>query len=276
MERRTAIPVSYPRNRIAIMGDKGEATYTFSISSAGTYDIAVRLCYPFGTRTAFTFQLTGRRRISPRRGSGGRTGEAPSGLHCGRHFIICRNTHHHSVGRCEGRAVLRVPRLLVIQRGAVSRERVVHLVSAPLHRRGRKPVSARQGFQLTTEILRRKPDSALVWYEDFEDYGMLDTGYWQTLSGSWKVWRSDEYSESRVYSQLDGSGQFAWNYEGFRDIHLRARLAFPAGSTGKAGVFCGSLSALNYNSQAGAVERQHQARKLQPEHQSDGIFQPEN
>jgi hypothetical protein len=34
-------------NGIAVLGDEGEATYTFNISSAGTYDIAVRLCYPF-------------------------------------------------------------------------------------------------------------------------------------------------------------------------------------------------------------------------------------
>ena len=34
-------------NGIAVMGDEGEATYSFSVSSAGTYDIAVRLCYPF-------------------------------------------------------------------------------------------------------------------------------------------------------------------------------------------------------------------------------------
>ena len=26
-----------------------------------------------------------------------------------------------------------------------------------------------KGFRLTTEVLRRKPDSALVWYEDFRD-----------------------------------------------------------------------------------------------------------
>lgn len=58
-------------------------------------------------------------------------------------------------------------------------------------------------------------------------------------------------SESRVYSQLNGSGQFAWNYDEFKDIHLRARLAFRAESAGKAGIFCGSLfCCLNYDSQA--------------------------
>ena len=52
-------------------------------------------------------------------------------------------------------------------------------------------------------------------------------------------------------SQLDGSGKLAWQYDSFSDIHLRARLAFPATGSGKAGVFCGDLfCCLNYDSQA--------------------------
>ena len=51
-----------------------------------------------------------------------------------------------------------------------------------------------RGFRLTLEMLRRKPDSALIWYEDFRDYGVLETNYWTVLSGSFTVWRSDEYS----------------------------------------------------------------------------------
>ena len=70
-----------------------------------------------------------------------------------------------------------------------------------------------RGFRLTLEMLRRKPDSALIWYEDFRDYGVLETNYWTVLSGSFTVWRSDEYSTERVYSQLDGSGQLAWKYD---------------------------------------------------------------
>ncbi len=80
------------------------------------------------------------------------------------------------------------------------------------------------GFKLTLEMLRRKPDSALVWYEDFRDYGVLATNYWTTLSGEWEVWRSEEYSTERVYSQLEGSGKLAWKY-GFL-IFTAARVAF--------------------------------------------------
>ena len=107
------------------------------------------------------------------------------------------------------------------------------------------------GFKLTLEMLRRKPDSALVWYEDFRDYGVLATNYWTTLSGKWEVWRSEEYSTERVYSQLEGSGKLAWKYDGFSDIHLRARLAFCSDGGGRAGIFCGDLfCCLNYDNQA--------------------------
>ena len=105
-----------------------------------------------------------------------------------------------------------------------------------------------RGFKLTLEMLRRKPDSALIWYEDFRDENPLPESYWTTLSGKWEVWR--EGYENRPYSQLEGSGQLAWKYSGFSDIHLRARLAFPAGGSGKAGVFCGDVfCCLNYDTQ---------------------------
>jgi hypothetical protein len=97
------------------------------------------------------------------------------------------------------------------------------------------------GFKLTTEILRRKPDSALAWYEDFRDYVTLQPTYWTTLSGSWDVWRSEEYSMERVYSQLEGSGQLAWAYGGFSDVHLRCRIAFPQNGSGRAGLFIGNV-----------------------------------
>ena len=100
-----------------------------------------------------------------------------------------------------------------------------------------------KGFKLTCEMLLRKPDSALIWYEDFQDTDILETNYWKTLSGSWKVWRQDEYSDFRVYSQLEGSGQFAWNYDGFSDIHLRVRFAFPSGSTARLAFSAATCSA---------------------------------
>lgn len=92
--------------------------------------------------------------------------------------------------------------------------------------------------------------SVLIWYEDFQDYGALPASYWTTLSGKWSVWRSDEYSESRVYSQLEGYGELAWKYDEFSDVHLRAQLILPSGFTGRAGIFLGSLfCCVNYDAQ---------------------------
>ena len=48
--------------------------------------------------------------------------------------------------------------------------------------------------------------------------------------------RSPPYDDtSRPYSQLEGEGELAWLYSGFDDIHIRARLAFPADGGGRAG-----------------------------------------
>jgi len=107
-----------------------------------------------------------------------------------------------------------------------------------------------RGFKLTTEVLRRKADSALVWYEDFRDDNPLPSSYWTALSGQWQVWRNPNQTTSRPYSQLDGSGELAWNYQGFSDVHLRARIAFTPEGNGRAGVFCGDVfCCLNFNTQ---------------------------
>ena len=98
-----------------------------------------------------------------------------------------------------------------------------------------------KGFKLTTEVLRRRPDSGLAWYEDFRDPVTLQSTYWQTLSGSWSVWQDPDAVGSRPYSQLEGSGQLAWKYNNFSDVHIRTRLAFPMNGTGRAGVFCGDV-----------------------------------
>lgn len=46
-------------NGVATLGDAGSATYTFSVSSAGTYDIAIRLCYPFWDKNGIYVSIDG-------------------------------------------------------------------------------------------------------------------------------------------------------------------------------------------------------------------------
>ena len=239
-------------NGVATLGDEGAVTYQFTVSTAGTYDVAVRLCYPFwdkngiyvsldGTTTHFTesrlwwpywrttFWTTLASGVS-----------LSAGTHTIKISVDVKGVQFYGFRVCS----------------SFSEEPSAGEATYSFSPRQFKDVEGNmvgpdRGFRLTLEMLRRKPDSALVWYEDFRDYGVLETNYWTTLSGSFEVWRSDEYSTERVYSQLDGKGQLAWKYDGFSDIHLRARLAFPASGSGKAGVFCGDLfCCLNYDNQA--------------------------
>ena len=66
-------------NGIATLGDNGSVTYSFKVESAGTYDVAVRLCYPSGTRTASMRRWTAAQSTSRKAACGGRTGGVPSG-----------------------------------------------------------------------------------------------------------------------------------------------------------------------------------------------------
>ena len=237
---------------LAIMGDKGKATYNFKINTTGTYDIAVRLCYPFWDKNGIYISIDGTQKHFKESRlwwpywrdtfwtSLAKDISLSAGIHTitvsvdvkGVQFYGFRVCSNFSESPSAGTASFTLsPRHFINVDG--------------------KKCQPDRGFKLTCEMLRRNPDSALIWYEDFQDNGILDAGYWKIMSGSWKIWRSDEYSSSRVYSQLEGSGRFALNYSGFRDIHFRAQFAFPYGSTGKAGIFCGSLfCCLNYNSQA--------------------------
>lgn len=239
-------------NGVVTLGDNGSVTYEFTVDTAGTYDVAVRICYPFWDKNGIYISLDGiskhftesrmwwpywRSTFWASLASGV---PLSVGTHTIRISVDVKGVQFYGFRLCS----------------AFSQEPSAGSATYTLSPRQFKDVSDNmtgpdRGFKLTLEMLRRKPDSALVWYEDFRDEGALQETYWKTLSGSWKVWRSDEYSSQRVYSQLEGSGKLAWQYEGFSNIHLRARLAFPANGSGKAGVFCGSLfCCLNYDSQA--------------------------
>ncbi len=220
----------------------GTATYDFNIGQSGVYDVAVDICFPFWNKNGINISLDGsavsfsenrlwwpywrktawfslKKNVSLSAGSHTLTieGGVPGSQFYG--FRVCSA---FSEAPSAGSATFDLsPR---------SFKDVNGVMAVP-----------DKGFKLTTEILRRKPDSALAWYDDFRDPITLQPTYWATLSGSWAVWRSDQYSQERVYSQLEGVGQLAWNYDGFSDVHLRARVAFPQNGSGRAGVFIGNV-----------------------------------
>lgn len=237
---------------VLTLGDEGSAIYSFNISTAGTYDIAVRFGFPFWNKNAVYVAIDGSRvHFSESRlwwpywrstfWTALATGRSLSaGTHTITVSVDVKGVQFYGYRICTafseypsaGEATFTVsPRRFIDINGNEA-----------------EPAS---GFKLTSEVLRRKPDSVLIWYEDFRDPNTLSEAYWKTLSGAWKVWKSEEYSYERVYSQLDGNGQLAWNYNGFREIHLRARLAFPSNGSGRAGVFCGDIfCCLNVSAQA--------------------------
>lgn len=233
------------------LGENGNAVYNFTVDAAGTYDIAVRVCYPFWEKRSINIAL-----------DGAVTAFSESRLWWPYWRLACwlplakgvsLSAGQHSITVTTGDNGVhfygfRVCTAFCQEPNAGSARFTVrprHFIDVEGN-----PCQPDKGFRLTTEVLRRVPDSALIWYEDFRDNAYLPDNYWLTLSGKWEVWRNGASSASRPYSQLDGYGEVAWHYDGFRDIHIRARLAFPSNGGGRAGVFCGSLFlCLNYETQ---------------------------
>ena len=237
---------------MATLGDEGAAAYSFTIDTTGTYDVAVRLCYPFWDKNGIYISIDGvtkhfteSRLWWPYWRTTFWTGLASGiSLSAGTHTITIsvdvKGVQFYGFRVCSA-----------FSEEPSAGEAVYTLAPRQFKDVNGNMVGPDRGFKLTLEMLRRKPDSVLIWYEDFRDENALPESYWTTLSGSWKVWREDAYSSSRVYSQLEGSGQLAWQYSGFSDIHLRARLAFPSDGSGRAGVFCGDIfCCLNITNQA--------------------------
>jgi spore germination protein YaaH len=227
---------------ITLSAADGTATYGFSISQSGVYDVAVELCFPFWNKNGITVGLDG----SSVSYSENRLWwpywkstcwfilAKGKGLSAGRHTLTVDGgvpgAQFYGFRVCSSFSERPFAGSATFELSPRSFKDVDGNMSAP-----------DKGFKLTTEVLRRKPDSALAWYEDFRDPVTLQDTYWRMLSGSWKVWRSDGYTDERVYSQLEGTGQLAWNYSGFSDVHLRARIAFPQNGSGRAGVFIGNI-----------------------------------
>ena len=237
--------------QMVTLGEGGEAEYEFEIATAGVYDVAFRISFPFWDKNGIHVALDGvsstfsenrlwwpywrttcwRSLASSVYLSAGMHTISVSALVPGVQFYgfrVCSNfSESPSVGEAE---FMLSPRMFKDVNGVMA--------------------EPDRGFKLTTEVLRRKADSALVWYEDFRDDNPLPSSYWTALSGQWQVWRNPNQTTSRPYSQLDGSGELAWNYQGFSDVHLRARIACTPEGNGRAGVFCGDVfCCLNFNTQ---------------------------
>ena len=192
-------------NGIATLGDEGSVTYRFTVSTAGTYDVAVRLCYPFwdkngiyvsldGATTHFTesrlwwpywrttFWTTLARGVS-----------LSAGTHTIKISVDVKGVQFYGFRVCSsfseepsaGEATYTFsPRLFKDVEGNM--------------------VGPDRGFRLTLEMLRRKPDSALVWYEDFRDYTPSLTAR-DSLHGSITVSRTSTSGQDWRFRQTEAA-----------------------------------------------------------------------
>lgn len=98
------------------------------------------------------------------------------------------------------------------------------------------------GLTLTLECLKRPPESALIWDDDYRTEGIIATSYYNK-SGSWSQWPSSNpdrsYGQARVSS---GGGTLNLGHSfGTKALHVQARLQLPA--AGRAGVHIGTVRA---------------------------------
>lgn len=238
-------------DNMVTLGDEGSATYRFSVSSAGTYDVAVHICYPFWDKNGIYVSLDGNQKHFTESRLWWPYWRSTFWISLAENVYLSEGTHTITVSvDVKGVQFYGFRVCSAFQEYPSAGTAAFTISPRPFIDVSGNPCQPDKGFKLTCEMLRRKPDSALAWYEDFRDENALPESYWTALAGSWKVWREDEYSAERVYSQLEGSGQLAWQYSGFRELHLRARLAFPSNGRGRAGVFCGEVfCCLNYDTQ---------------------------
>ena len=236
---------------LVTLGEDGSATYKFTVDEDGTYDVAVRLCYPFWDKNSIYASLDGSTvHFSENRlwwpywrttfwATLAKGTNLTAGEHTLKISVGVSGVQFYGFRVCTG----------------FSEEPTAGDAEYTLAPRKFKDINGDMvgpatGFKLTLEMLRRKPDSALVWYEDFRDEQKIPESYWTTLSGEWDVWQDPNSDANRPYSQLEGYGQLAWNYNGFSDIHLHAQIIIPPDGGGKSGIFLGSLFlCINYDTQ---------------------------
>lgn len=234
------------------LGEGGSTTYNFLVEETGVYDIGVRLGFPSWDKNGLYLSLNGNQKHFQEdrlwwpywRSTFWKKAWSKVALEAGEHsltasvatpgvqvygFKVCRDFTESTA--CGEANYSLSPRKFKDINGVMT--------------------GPREGFNLTFEMLRRKADSALIWYEDFRDNPPIPKSYWTVLEGGWNVWQDEDSSALRPYSQLEGNGRLALNYGDFNDLHLRAQMIFPENFTGRAGIFLGELfCCFNYTSQA--------------------------
>jgi len=265
---RNGVPDSYSGNAVigegyaSVLDEEAVLKYTFEVPTAGTYDVAVEIVYPRWDKNSIGISLDGDSQMLSEsrlyflywRKKFWRILKSGVSLSAGKHTITVS-------GGVPGVVFYGFRVCSDFSQKATAGEVYYGLKPRKFMNVTGEMVQPDRAFKVTAEVLRRKPESALVWYEDFCDYSEIPTNYFTVLDGSWKIWKDESSDRVRKYSQLEGSGKLALDYAGFSEIHVRARFAFKSSGGGKAGVFLGSIfCCINYDTQC--VELYQGSKKL--------------
>ena len=242
---------------IAITGSEGWAEYDFNMSSGGVYDIGVVLIFPWFGKSSLDITINGNTT----------TLSAPAiwyPLYRYQHTIVIPDVTllegdnilivSAGDGTIVGARFYKIDIASSITTVMTSGEATYPIQPRMLEDVNEEMVEPATAYKLTTEVLRRKPDSAQIWYEDYKDYGIptgasLPSSYYIVNSGSWLIYCNDGDTSPRPYSWVQGSGDYKLDYSGFTEVHVRGKITLL--STGKAGIYFGDLYAcFNLTTQA--------------------------
>src|SRR5699024_10211316 len=212
--------VVVPESGAVLPNPDGTATYTFNVPSSGTYDVVLSMNYPWWGRDQLVFNLDGTNytvgtnlQWYPYRTRVHWVSLVRKSLSAGTHTLILdgdaaasrantqflgfRVTTSFSQELSHGSAKFTVsPRRFL----DVTRTRVW-------------PHQSR--FKVTPEILKRVPQTAQVWNDDFRGQGAeLSTAFYDVISGTWTP--HDQPGEHWVSSS--GAGEFRMTDVTFTDV----------------------------------------------------------
>lgn len=217
---------------------EGYAKWTFSIAQAGTYDLVSQVQFPWFDRQKLMIKIDGNPYI---------IGDVPQ------HYPYHRVVHWFKMARLTLTAGNHVLEVLGegSQYGTVFygfrvcqrfQERH-HAGEALFTLRPRKFIDRDQNlawpyqnkFKLTLETVRRPPQSALIFYDDFRDWqNQLPSDKYTIQSGTWKINKDPNDTNHRPYTWITGSGKFTISYSQFKDVSTEANISLT--KNGKAGV----------------------------------------
>lgn len=188
---------------VATLKDDGEAVYEFEISSSGIYDLAIRISFPFWDKNSINVSIDGTAKSLTENRLWWPYWRTSCWVSLASSVYLSSGTHTVRVSSPTSGVLFYGFRVC----SSFNEEPYTGEADFTLSPRKFKDVNGLmaepdKGFKLTTEVLRRKPDSALIWYEDFRDPNPLPSSYWDILSGSWDVWRNPDDPSNRPYSQL--------------------------------------------------------------------------